>query len=199
VPTIALIVVSLAMPMFLPRYLLFTTPGWALLAGTALARLRPAWSVIAILLLAALTVPVQLQLRAPGGHDQATRQAAAVVTVNTRPGDGIVYADDEPIGAWTTRDAMNHYLPAGPRPRDVLAVQPPRTDGLLLAKECPDIAKCLTGTPRLWIVRAGHLPDPLSGIGANKEAAIAKGYRISQLWYPTGLTVALLEPVPVRR
>lgn len=199
VPAGTLIAVSQAMPMFLPRYLLFTTPGWALLAGTALARLRPTWSVVAVLLVAVVAIPIHLEMRKPGGHEQATRQAAAVITANTQRGDALVYADDEAIGAWTTRDAMNHYLPADARPRDVLAIQPPRTDGLLTAKECPDTAACLKGVPRLWIVRTGHLADPLGGIGATKQTAIAKGYQLRQLWYPTGLTVALLEPAPARR
>ena len=36
VPAIGLVAVSLVLPMFLPRYLVYTTPGWALVAGITL-------------------------------------------------------------------------------------------------------------------------------------------------------------------
>ncbi|HEX6871224.1 MAG TPA: glycosyltransferase family 39 protein [Micromonosporaceae bacterium] len=194
VPALVLIVVSFAVPMFLPRYLLFTTPAWALLAGAALARLRPGWGAVGVVLIAALAVPVQVQLRGPGGHErQATRQAAAVVAQQVQPGDGIVYADNEPIGAWTTRDAINHYLAPSTRPRDVLLTRPPRTGGLLLGTECPEVARCLGSARRLWVVRTGQLSDPLAGLGPVKQQALAQDYRIAQLWYPSGMTVALLE------
>lgn len=196
VPTLALIAVSLVMPMFLPRYLLFTTPGWALLAGAALSRLRPEVAPVALTLIATLTVPTQLHIRTPGGHDQATREAAAIIATDRQAGDGIVYADQEPVGSWTARDAITHYLTTDQRPRDVLATHPPRTDGLLLATECQDVAACVGNTPRLWVVRTGHLTDPLSGIGPGKQQVLAGRYRVTQVWYPVGLTVALLERSP---
>ena len=194
VPVATLIVVSLVMPMFLPRYLLYTTPGWALLAGAALARLRLPWAVAVLVAIAALAVPSQLRMRMPGGHEhQATRQAAAVVAAHRQPGDGIVYADDEPVGAWTARDAITHYLPVASRPGDVLATKPPRTDGLLLATECPDVGRCLRGSDRVWIVRIEQLDDPLTRIGAAKETVLRQGFRVTHVWYPSGMTVALLQ------
>ena len=194
VPVAALIVVSLVMPMFLPRYLLYTTPGWALLAGAALARLRLPWAVAAIVALAALAAPAQLQMRTSGGHEhQATRQAALVVGAFRQPGDGIVYADDEPVGSWTARDAITHYLPAAHRPDDVLMTNPPRTAGLLLATECPDVNRCLRESGRLWIVRIGRLDDPLTGIGQAKENVLRQQFQVTHVWYPSGLTVALME------
>ena len=51
------------------------------------------------------------------------------------------------------------------RPHDVLATHPPRTDGLLLATECLDVATCLGDPERLWVVRIGNLTDPFAGIG----------------------------------
>jgi mannosyltransferase len=197
VPPIALVVVSLAVPMFLPRYLLFTTPAWALLAGVALARLRLPWAVAGLLVIALLGVTTQLAIRMPGGHEhQATRQLAAVIASETRPGDGIVYADDEPIGSWTLRDSIAHYTPPSARPRDVLATHPPRTGGQLLATECEHVGPCLAGTTRLWVVRIGQLPDPLAGIGPAKEAVLRDQFELTRVWYPSGLTVALLERKP---
>lgn len=197
VPPVALVVVSLVLPMFLPRYLLYTTPGWALLAGVTLARLRLPWTVAGLVSIALLALPAHMQMRTPGGHEhQATRQVAAVIAANERPADGIVYADDEPVGSWTARDAIAHYLPPGARPRDVLATHPPRTDGLLLATECPDAAPCLQGSSRLWVVRVGQLADPLAGIGPAKETLLRQQFRVTQVWYPTGMTVAILQREP---
>ena len=70
VPTASLVVVSLALPMFLPRYLVYTTPGWSLLAGVTLARLRPVWMVIAAVVLAAIAMPAQVQQRRRAGTNR---------------------------------------------------------------------------------------------------------------------------------
>lgn len=194
VPVAALVVVSLALPMFLSRYLLYTTPGWALLAGVALARLRLPLALAGLLVIALLSAPAQLRMRTPGGHEQqATRHVAAIVGTHRQPGDGIVYADDEPVGSWTARDTVAHYLPAPQRPRDVLAVTPPRTAGLLLATECPDVAACLRDSSRLWVVRTGQLADPLAAIGPAKERVLRDQFRVTHVWYPSGMTVALLQ------
>ena len=195
-PTLALIGVSVVLPMFLPRYLVYTTPGWALLAGVTLVRVRPAWAITLTVLLAALAGPAQLQMRGPGGHGQDTRALAMVVGSGVQLGDGIVYADDESVGSWTARDAIAHYLPLSYRPRDVLATHPQRTGGRLLATECPDISVCLNGNQRLWVVRTAVLADPLAGLGQSKEDLLRAQYEIDQVWYPAGLTVALLERKP---
>jgi mannosyltransferase len=196
VPTAALLAVSAVLPMFLPRYLAFTTPGWALLAGVALARVRPAWAVAAAILLAGLGGPAHLQARGTDGHGQDTREAAMLVAARVEAGDGIIYADEELIGSWTARDAIAHYLPQIYRPQDVLATTLPRTAGLLLAKECVDLSACLGERERLWLVRTGTLIDPLAGAGVSKEDLLRERYHVTHVWYPTGLTVALLERTP---
>ncbi|MGE5155901.1 MAG: glycosyltransferase family 39 protein, partial [Betaproteobacteria bacterium] len=174
VPPMALILVSLVLPMFLPRYLVFTTPGWALLAGAALARLRVPWASALLVVLAVLTVPAQVQMRGVGGHDQATRQLVDIIAARQQPGDAVAYASDEPIGAWTARDAVDHYLAPGRRPRDVLATNPPRHAGLLLATECDQVQPCLAGVQRLWVVRATAVADPLAGMGPGKENVLRR-------------------------
>jgi mannosyltransferase len=87
-------------------------------------------------------------------------------------------------------------VPTSSRPRDALETHPPRTAGLLLATEGTDVAASLTGTRRVWLVRIGQLPDPLAGIGAAKETVLRDQFQVTQLWYPTGLTVALLQRRP---
>jgi mannosyltransferase len=193
VPPVALVLVSLALPMFLPRYLVFTTPAWAVLAGVALVRLRLSLVCLGIAVLAVLGLPSQLQQRTPGGHSQATAQIATVLKAQEQLGDAIVYADDEPDGDWTARDAVARYVPADRRPIDALAVNPPRHGGQLLATECPDPVACLGDPQRVWVVRLGTLDDPLAGIGPAKEDLLRQDYRVNRIWYPAGITIALLQ------
>ena len=192
VPMAALVVVSLVVPMLLARYLVFTLPAWALLAGFAVARTPGRWAVAAIVALALLSVPGQVAIRRGDGHDEATRAAASIIATQERPGDVAVYAENEPRGGWTTRDLVAHYVPADRRPRDPLMTRPPRTDGQLLAGECQDVARCL-GTPdRVWVVRMGELSDPLRGLGSGKETVLRNGYRVEKVWRLRNVTLALL-------
>jgi mannosyltransferase len=181
------------MPMFLPRYLVYTTPGWCLLAGAALARIRPVWIVTALVTVAVITIPAHVSMRGPGGHGQATAQLGLLLARYAQPGDAVVYADDKTVGAWTARDAVAHYVPASLRPDDVLATHPPRTAGLLLPAERTDAAAGLDDAPRVWVIRIGTLADPLAGVGAGRQEALTRAYRIDRVWYPTGLTLALLR------
>jgi len=199
VPTAALVVVSLVAPMLLARYVVFTLPGWALLAGTALARLRIGWLVAGLALAAALGLPGQMQIRQGDGHGEATRAAADIVAANYRSGDAVVYAVNEPGGGWTTRDAIDRYVPLNHRPRDVLETRPPRTDGQLLAGECRDVAACLRSAPRIWVVRLDALTNPLRGLGAAKQSALESHYRVSHVWHVRQMTVALLTLDPTGR
>jgi mannosyltransferase len=196
VPTALLIGISVVMPLFLARYLVFTTPGWALLAGAALARVRPAVAVAVLALLVVLAGSTQLRVRGPAGHGEANRELAAVVGSEVQAGDGIVYADDDYGITWTMRDAIAHYLPGDYRPKDVLATSPPRTDGHLAATECTDVSACIGNTERLWVVRLGERDDPLADLGKAKEAFIRPHYQVIQTWHLSGVTVALLERLP---
>jgi mannosyltransferase len=195
VPAVALILVSQALPMFLPRYLVYTTPAWALLAGASLVRWRPPAVCAAIAVLTLLALPTQIPLRAPGGHSQATNQIAVVLNGNVQPGDAIAYADTEPVGSWTARDAVAHYVPADQRLRDVLAIAPQRHNGQLLATECPDPSPCLLGVQRLWVLRMGTLDDPLIGMGVDKETVLRQQFQVVRIWYPAGITLALLQRI----
>ncbi len=192
VPVAALVVVSLVVPMLLARYLVFTLPAWALLAGFALTRVPVRWAAAAVGLLVLLGLPAQVAIRRGDGHDEATKAMASIISAQERPGDVAVYAADEPRGGWTTRDLVAHYVPADRRPRDPLMTRPPRTDGQLLAGECQDVARCL-GTPdRVWVVRMGDLSDPLSGLGTGKEKVLRHGYHVEKVWRLRNVTLALL-------
>jgi mannosyltransferase len=197
VPAVCLFAASQLTALWLPRYLLFTTPAWALLAGTALGRTRLVRGAIALTLVAAVGVTAQLSMRGPDGHLQATREAAALIAAQMKPGDAIVYSShDTGATVYGTsdrvgRDLVAHYIPADRRPADVLQVVPQRTSGRVTAVECTNVARCLPNVQRIWVLRLDHQSDPLQDLGGTKAAVVRSRYYVSRVWYPQGLTVAL--------
>jgi mannosyltransferase len=202
VPVVGLFAASQLTALWLPRYLLFTTPAWALLAGTALGRTRLIRGATALALVAAVGVNAQLSVREPDGHLQATREAAALIAAQMKPGDAIVYSSHDSGSTVhgtpdrVGRDLVAHYIPANRRPADVLQVIPQRTRGRVTAVECPNVARCLRNVQRIWVLRLGHQSDPLRGLRGTKGAVLRSRYYVSQAWYPEGLTVALALAKP---
>jgi mannosyltransferase len=178
--------------LFLPRYLLFTLPAWALLAGVALGRAHVVVTIVGVLAIAALAVPGQLEVRTTDGHGEATRDMATTIASHSQPGDGVVYGMADDGGNWVGRDTVTHYVPAGQRPKDVLMTLPSRTSGNLAAQECAEVAKCLGDAPRIWVVRLGYRADPLRGLDGQKEPALRERYDLDTTWHFTGLTLALI-------
>ncbi|MFL6130099.1 MAG: glycosyltransferase family 39 protein [Mycobacteriales bacterium] len=197
-PVIGLFAVSQLTALWLPRYLLFTTPAWALLAGTALGRARLVRGVTGLVVVAAVGGTAQVGVRQADGHLQATREAAALISARMRPGDAIVYSSrDSGATVYGTpdrvgRDLVAHYIPADRRPVDVLQVVAQRTAGRITAVECANVASCLGNRKRVWVQRLGHQADPLQGLGGTKGAVLGSRYYVSAVWYPRGLTVALV-------
>jgi mannosyltransferase len=202
IPAVGLLVASQLTALWLPRYLLFTAPAWALLAGTALGRTRLVRGATAVALVAAVGVTAQMSVRKPDGHLQATREAATLIAAQMKPGDGIVYSShDSGATVYGTsdrvgRDLVAHYIPADRRPADLLQVVPQRTGGRVSAVECANVARCLRNVRRIWVLRLGHQSDPLQDLGGTKGAVVGTRYYVSQVWYPHGLTVALALPKP---
>ncbi|MGW2628338.1 glycosyltransferase family 39 protein [Streptomyces chattanoogensis] len=102
-PTLFLFLLSYAEPAYVDRYVLYYVVGFALLAGAALARLlRPAgergqtrarWRrrTMALVLVAAALLPVDVHLRSADSRvDDATAIARAVREV-AEPGDGLLF------------------------------------------------------------------------------------------------------------
>ncbi|MEO3777245.1 glycosyltransferase family 39 protein [Micromonospora sp. B11E3] len=189
VPPLALLLLAQVAPVWLPQGLLFTLPAWATLGGVALARARPGWSVAVLAAIALVGAPAQVALREPDGHQQATRQLAAIIERGMRPGDGVVYGPADTADGRAGRDLLARYLPAARRPADVLARD---AGGPRPAAERADVADCLRDTRRLWVVRLGERADPLHGMAGDKERVLRTAYRVAQVWRPTGLTLALL-------
>lgn len=66
-PAMGLLAVSEVTPMWIPRYLLFTLPAWALLGSMALRNVSILRGLGAIAMIGMLAVPAQTTIRGPGG------------------------------------------------------------------------------------------------------------------------------------
>lgn len=190
-PVLCLFVAAQATPLFLSRYLLFTLPAWALLAGSALGRRHAALTGVAIALIGALAIPGHVTIRGSAGHSEASRDVAQAIMAGFKNGDGVVYGTADDGGSWVGRDSVAHYTVPERRPKDVFMVRPQRTDGQLAAAECDDMPKCLGDTPRVWIVRFGRYDDPLRGLGDQKELSLRQRYQVTQIRHFPGFTLGL--------
>lgn len=198
VPVFGLLGVSVLTPLWVPRYLFFVVPAWALLAAFALRQLTILRGLVAVLAIGLLGVTVQLQVRESGGHGLASKDVNKVLAANSAPGDAIVFGPFAAGDQRTSRDAVLRYVPPERRPADVLMRDPPRTGGRLGAQECldRDLPVCFGRQERVWVVRKGTMEDPLDGIGPAKEQLLKEGYVVSQSWRLTGLVMALLIRKP---
>jgi mannosyltransferase len=176
---------------WLARYLLFVIPAWVLLAAMTLTRSRIVDAVAVVALIVLVGFPIQQDWRKQDGHGLGAKHAASIISDGFQPGDVVVYAAVGPGQIQATRDLVNHYVPADRRPREPLLVRPPRTEGKVWPDICGDVAACLKNPPRVWIVRLGAPPNPVTGLGPGYDAAL-RNYVVQQRWTPRGLTVALL-------
>ncbi len=184
-----------AISYFYFRYMLFTLPAFAVLAGAGLAAAARSRRVFAAALavLALLTAPEEKSLREPlahywaGGPDFAA--AARTIQKYYVRGDAIVYnrKEEEAIAL-----GVRYYLPRHLRLRDVFLAESPVHRNDLAAIECPQPDRCLRGEKRIWLVVAGNEMDPLNGLPPNQAAALRAHYKATGAERPSGLTVALL-------
>ncbi|MEH0983453.1 glycosyltransferase family 39 protein [Micromonospora sp. CPCC 205556] len=193
-PVLLVYVAALAVPLWVPRYLLFTVPFGCLLAGAALAAV-PAPAALAVVVLAGgLSLPDQQALRRSHGWPRSAtvdyRGAAAVIAAGQRPGDVVVYS---PRDGWLFLDLGVAYHLGARRPRDVLVVREQRQRADLWATECARPAECLAGAGRVWLVVAGRRDDPLAAVPGAKGDALRAGFTVEQVRPRAGVTVALLS------
>ncbi|MET8685915.1 glycosyltransferase family 39 protein [Streptomyces sp. NPDC004732] len=92
-PVLALLLVSLAKPLYLDRYVLFANLGLGLLVGAATGALVRSWRPLTALVLAvfAALLPLQLDLRSPQSRVDDVLAPAETVAGTTRPGDGVLF------------------------------------------------------------------------------------------------------------
>ncbi|WP_079008447.1 glycosyltransferase family 39 protein [Streptomyces sp. XY431] len=201
---------------FLDRYLLFTVPAWATLAGcgvgsvyaavTAAAKpgrtrpeLRAAGLVLAVGVVAvtgAAALPRQSLVRYPGSHAQSKepyQEVARLIAAGYRPGDGLAV----PIGgqAWSmVGPGVSYYLPEEVRPYPLFVASGAVPAGDLFPIPCPKPADCTGAGTRTWLVVLGDTTDPLAEVPDGEAAALRGRFGPPQQVTPLGgMTLALLD------
>jgi mannosyltransferase len=183
--------------LWVPRYLFFTLPAGALVAGVALARLRPSAAAGAVVVLGLLGLPVQITLREPAGHEMESRAAARLVTTQWRPGDGLLSRDR----SWTGPAALAYYGPRGNPPALPLVATSAVDAGLYTGLRSADPDRALAVIHRVWLIRRD---DPATGapeaplapgrdqLDAATTAVLRHSFTPHARWHVQGLTVFLL-------
>ncbi|MET7709737.1 glycosyltransferase family 39 protein [Micromonospora sp. NPDC005413] len=188
---------------FFSKYLLFLMPAWAVLAGAGLAALRRAPLVAAALVVvAALSVPGQLALRAEYSHGWYTypqarafkplsySEAARIIEAGYQPGDGLVAGGP---WWWMHEPGVRYYLPAAVSPRNVFQQRSAAQRNELFGATCADPASCLRDEPRIWVLLPTVTDAPLTGLPKKQSVVLAERYDVVRVTHATGLTVALLQ------
>ncbi|MDO3702332.1 glycosyltransferase family 39 protein [Micromonospora sp. C28SCA-DRY-2] len=192
-PVLLVFAAGLAVPLWVPRYLVFVVPFAGLLAGAALAGVRLPAGLAVVALAGLLGLPDQAALRRthewPRSAPVDYRGAAGVVAAHQRPGDAVVYSPRE---SWLFLDLGLAYHLGDRRPDDVLVTRDQADRGDLWAAECDRPARCLAGAERVWLVVAGRRADPVAAVPGAKGAALRDGFTVERVWPRPGLTVALL-------
>ncbi|MFD7983837.1 glycosyltransferase family 39 protein [Kitasatospora indigofera] len=191
---------------FIDRYLLFTLPAWASLAGGGVGALYATarrWAparVCAVLALALIAVPAvqslpqHRALRSVLAHEQWDdyRSAAAVIAAGFRPGDGMVAPHGEKNWAMIG-PGVNFYLPRNLHPYPVFLQNTAAQAEDLFPTECPVAVQCLGRSDRIWVVTFEGAADPLHSLRVDQTNALLAQYRPTEVMRTRGLTVSLLE------
>ncbi|HEY2098714.1 MAG TPA: glycosyltransferase family 39 protein [Pseudonocardia sp.] len=186
-PVLLLTAASVALPVYVPRYVAYCLAALALPVGVGLAGITLAPRVIALVLIAVLGLPAQFAQRQPDGHGDNARAVAAVLAQHAQPGDGVLY------------HCLNCHYPDMPRefafaypaafaPLDDLALaESPSASGTLrgTTTDQATLDRRIEGACRVWLIETGgkNLPGPLAG----------RGLHLAAVYPADNVTVALYE------
>ncbi|WP_052745033.1 glycosyltransferase family 39 protein [Micromonospora sp. HK10] len=199
-----------ALHLFLPRYVLFTLPAWAILAAVgacSVTRLLPrstaawSWLLPALLVLPAfayLTEPDQRIVRASPVQGQPDyRGAIDAMRQGMKPGDGVAYNDVFGQLSDLAREAVDYEMRNDTQPRDVFLNETSVARGSYSASECEDkdSAACLRDTERIWLICTNYSPDPFDGLSPQR-AALLRGFAVVEEKKFDRVRLVLLERKP---
>ena len=177
--------------LFLHRYLLFTLPGWALLAaaaGFAVVRAIGRRTTVALSLSGLLVVAGVFYVGVPG--QQAARHspvvgepdfrgAARSVESRRQPGDTIAFAG---AGRNGRRAFAYETRLSAARPTDILVARTSQQIGQFGTLECPDPGVCVGDTRRIWLITATeNYEDPLTGMTETIQAYLNTAFTFTEI------------------
>jgi mannosyltransferase len=211
VPPVFTLATHSILNLFLFRYLLFTLPAWALLAGAGLdwiGRLigpksldRRRTSTVVAALVAAVVLPAIGVLSLPAQrtfrHDPldgnpAYRAVAETIEKQAKPDDAVAYGGTR----WLGRRALAYELRDSSAPRDVFLDPGKRQVGAFWAQECPKPVECVGDTKRIWLVNTARTGDVFADMSAAKAAVLKGGFTVKQTWQFPNVRLALLLARP---
>ena len=182
-PAAVLLAGSLIQPVYTLRYVLFSLPALALLAGTALAALRRAAGAIALALVVLIGLPAQVQVRSRSAHGDNIRMADDIVAAAMRPGDAVLYASA------AARNMAAAYPEGLAALRNIALARAPVPTGTLAGTYWPAAAvrRRLADVRRTWVVQVGGAsPQRLPLL----EGA---GFRLVRSWRPSDIWLLLYQ------
>ncbi|WP_052434100.1 glycosyltransferase family 39 protein [Streptacidiphilus melanogenes] len=211
VPPVLLFLSRSVLNLFLPRYLLFTLPAWALLAAVGVCGLaglagprrkglvaRQLVAGVALVgALVAVCLPDQRAVRVnPLAGQPDFQSAAAWLLHHQQPGDGVAFAGTRGVPIRTMAYAMRG---SSAQPSDVFLAQSPAASGTYEGKPCAVPATCAVGVQRIWLVSTSTTASFYDGLPDKQRAVLTQQFRVvSEQRFTGELRVVLLERRPAR-
>lgn len=192
---------------FLVRYLLFTVPAWAALAGggvgalhAGLRRLAPRtpMPVAVACALAVLAVPAAVALPLVRSDHYVTAHtdidfpgAAALVADGYRPGDALVALGGGDSWAMVGPSIV-YYLPSNLRLPQPFVERSASEAEDLVAFESQTPSATVGDASRVWVVTIGTGDDPYANLRADQARILQQVFTPAEVRHVRGLTVSLL-------
>ena len=197
VPTAVVLGVSILFsPMYVPRYLTYTAPAIALLAGAALATVRRRWTVVLVLALVGTAAPTYAQQRSQFSKDTSDWSAAAeVVAGSARAGDAVIFVPDGGEGR-SPRRALDGYPSEFAGLTDLGIVTRGTDVGALWnsGRSVTESADRLAAGERLWLL--GSRARFGNELDAALRVLAEDGYAVRTVWSGPTTTVLLVTARP---
>ncbi|MFJ7266169.1 glycosyltransferase family 39 protein [Streptomyces sp. NPDC099050] len=192
---------------FMPKYLFFVLPAWAVLAGAGLALVRVRGTLAALLAVVVMVVPDHAAVHGPLSHGAYTypepvtwftpldyRAAADIVAAGYEPGDAAAYGQQQFSPWWGVDTGVAYYLPSRIHLRDMLTGQSGEELEDLWPTLSPDPAKTLDAVapPRIWLVSKDDGGDPFTTLPPPYAKVLQDRYVQKSYRQVPGISVALL-------
>ncbi|MGW1772963.1 glycosyltransferase family 39 protein [Streptomyces sp. NPDC002104] len=192
---------------FMPKYLFFVLPAWAVLAGAGIALVPVRGVVAALLAVTVMVAPDHVAVHRPLSHGVYTypepvawftpldyRAAAGIVAAGYRPGDAAAYGQQQFSPWWGVDTGVTYYLPPGIHLRDMLLGRSGEELDDLWPTLSPDATKTLdtVAPPRIWLISKDDGGDPFTTLPPEHAKALRDRYVQKSYRQVPGISVALL-------
>jgi mannosyltransferase len=180
-PPLILLAASAVDPVYNFRYILYCVPAAVLLAGAGLAGLGRVGGVVALVLVAFLGLNQQIFYRTPGGHGDNIRQADQLIAASARPGDLVIYPNDN------AEDFGAAYPDGLGKLRNIQLAQLPIPSGTLGGTNVSASVlhtRLVRATARLWVVEINNVHPP---------GSLFRGthYKLTWTWHTSDMILGL--------